>query len=203
VSKLDYPAPIRSLINQFKRLPGIGPKSAERMVIWLLRGGAPQVAGELAVALATASQETTLCPRCGFFASEHQLCAVCAAPQRDAAQLCVVEQPTDILPLERTGAFRGHYHVLGGRISPLENVSPEDLKIEALEVRIRQGGVEEVILAVGSDVEGEATAHYLSDLLKPLGIRISRIAQGLPAGGGLESADELTLYRALQGRRNV
>ena len=201
MTKIDYPTQIRTLINQFKRLPGVGPKSAERMVIWLLRGGAPQIAGELAVALASASQEVTLCPECGFFATTHTPCDICSAPNRDAALLCVVEQPTDILPLERTGAFKGHYHVLGGRISPLENVSPEDLRIEELLKRLRLGHIKEVILAVGSDVEGEATANYLSDVLRNSSVKISRIAQGLPAGGGLESADELTLCRALSGRR--
>ena len=203
MKKIDYPPQLRALIQQFKKLPGIGPKSAERMVIWLLRGGARQIAGELATSLAVASQEITLCPRCGFFATEHTLCEICASDQRDAALLCVVENATDILPLERTGAFKGHYHVLGGRISPLDNVGPEDLRIGLLMQRVGQGEIREIIIAVGSDVEGEATAHFLSDLLRDKNVRISRIAQGLPAGGGLESADELTLYRALHGRRIV
>lgn len=203
MKKIDYPAQLRALIQQFKRLPGIGPKSAERMVIWLLRGGSRQVAGELATALAVASQEITLCPQCGFFATEHTLCEICASEHRETSLLCVVENATDILPLERTGAFQGHYHVLGGRISPLENIGPDDLRIGDLLQRVERGSVREVILAVGSDVEGEATAHYLSELLRHCEVKLSRIAQGLPAGGGLESADELTLYRALHGRRMV
>lgn len=203
MKKLDYPEPIRTLISQFKRLPGIGPKSAERMAIWLLRSSS-NVAGELAVALATAAREITTCPQCGFFSTGHQLCEFCADTSRDVSMLCVVEHPTDILPLERTGAFHGQFHVLGGRISPLENVSPEDLNIEDLYVRIRRDEISEVILALGSDVEGEATANYLADAMRSYdGVKITRIAQGLPAGGGLESADELTLYRALSGRRNL
>ncbi len=201
MSKLDYPLQIRALISHFKRLPGIGPKSAERLVIWLLRGGRA-VAGELAVGLIEAVQQVTECPECGFFSTRQQPCEICVAPQREATVLCVVEQATDVLPIERTGAFKGHYHVLGGRISPLENVGPEDLRIKSLQQRLRRDAVQEVILAVGSDVEGEATAHFLAGLLRPLGCRVSRIAQGLPAGGGLESADELTLFRALSGRRN-
>lgn len=203
MKKIDYPPQLRNLIQQFKKLPGIGPKSAERVVIWLLRGGSREVAGELAATLARASQEITLCPRCGFFATEHAPCEICASEHRDASLLCVVENATDILPLERTGAFKGHYHVLGGRISPLDNVGPEDLRIGLLMQRVGQGEIREIIIAVGSDVEGEATSHFLSDLLRGKNLRISRIAQGLPAGGGLESADELTLYRALHGRRVV
>ena len=198
MKKIDYPPQLRTLIQQFKKLPGIGPKSAERIVIWLLRGGSREVAGGLAATLAVASQEITLCPRCGFFATEHAQCEICASDHRDASLLCVVENATDILPLERTGAFKGHYHVLGGRISPLDNVGPEDLRIGLLMQRVGQGEIREIIIAVG-----EATAHFLSDLLRGKNIRISRIAQGLPAGGGLESADELTLYRALHGRRVV
>jgi recombination protein RecR len=201
MNKIDYPPQIRALISHFKRLPGIGPRSAERVVIWLLRSGR-QLAGELAVGLAQAAQDITQCPQCGFFATAQQPCDICSAPQRDAAVLCVVEQATDVLPIERTGAFKGHYHVLGGRISPLENVGPEDLRIDELQQRIRRDAVQEVILAVGSDVEGEATAHFIAEILRPMGVNVSRIAQGLPAGGGLESADELTLFRALNGRRN-
>ena len=138
---------------------------------------------------------------CGFFSTSETGCALCDGTNRDAALLCVVEQPADILPLERSGAFRGHYHSLRGKISPLENVGPGDLRIGELLVRLRQGQFAEVILALGSDVEGEATAHYLAEALGEFdGLRITRLAQGLPAGGGLEHADELTLMRALQGR---
>lgn len=202
MAKLDYPAPLRVLISQFKRLPGIGPKSAERIVIWLLRGKTA-TASELAAALAEATDLVAACPDCGFFSTRGESCQICSHPGRDHTVLCVVEQPTDILPLERTGAFQGLYHTLGGKISPLENVGPEDLRIEALYARIRRGDVREVILAVGSDVEGEATAHYLAEALRTMNVTVSRIAQGLPAGGGLESADELTLFRALSGRRHL
>jgi recombination protein RecR len=142
------------------------------------------------------------CSRCGFFTAE-ALCEICADPTRDATQLCVVEQPTEILPLERTGAFRGRYHTLGGRISPLDHIGPEDLRIDALIERVKSEAPAEVILALGADVEGEATANYLVELLRPLRVKITRLAQGLPAGGGLESADELTLSRALSGRTAV
>jgi recombination protein RecR len=202
VTKTDYPEPIRQLIAAFKRLPSIGPKSAERIVVWMLRKQ-PQLAGELAVGLANALQGTQLCPDCGFFVTTGQPCGICSQAGRDAKVICVVEQPTDILPLERTGAFRGLYHVLGGKISPLENIGPEDLRLEALLTRIRRDAVSEVILAVGSDVEGEATANFIADALKGQPLNVSRLAQGMPAGGGLESADELTLFRALNGRRSM
>jgi recombination protein RecR len=139
---------------------------------------------------------------CGFFATG-ELCEICADTTRAGDQLCVVEQPTDILPLEKTSAFRGRYHSLGGRISPLDHVGPEDLRIAALEKRVQTKGFSEVILALAADVEGEATTNYLVQLLKPHGVKLTRIAHGLPAGGGLESADELTLYQALSGRRQL
>ena len=142
------------------------------------------------------------CPRCGFFATG-TLCEICADPARDPAQICVVEQPTEILPLERTGAFRGRYHALGGRISPLDHIGPEDLRIDALIERITAEKPSEIILALGSDVEGEATANYLAGLLRDLPVTVTRLAQGLPAGGGLEHADELTLTRAMSGRTPV
>jgi recombination protein RecR len=203
-TKIDYPAELRHLIAQFKRLPGIGPRSAERIVLWLLRQkSAPS--GELANALHEVAQHITLCDDCGFFSSAVTGCAVCHEAARDATLLCVVEQSTDILPLERTGAYHGHYHALHGRISPLDNVGPDALRIGPLLRRVAQGSIREVILATGSDVEGEATAHYLSDALRRTQptLVISRLAQGLPAGGGLESADELTLHRALSGRRHL
>lgn len=203
MSKLDYPDEIRSLILQFKRLPGIGPRSAERIALWLLRS--PQgPSAALASALTEAAEHISLCPECGFFASRAGGCQLCGEPGRDGSQICVVEQTTDILPLERTGAYHGRYHVLHGRISPLDNIGPEDLRIGQLLRRLGDG-VTEVILATGSDVEGEATANYLTTLLTGThaGIRITRLAQGLPAGGGLDSADELTLFRALSGRRRV
>ena len=208
MSRLDYPEEVRSLIGLLKRLPGIGPRSAERIVVWLMgpaREGGAGVAGELSECLARAERVLASCAECGFFKSIDLDCAVCSDATRDPSVLCVVEQATDVLPLERTGAFRGRYHCLGGRISPLDNVGPENLRIDALLERLEGGAVEEVILALGADVEGEATANYLGDVLVRLGgdRRVTRIAQGLPAGGGLESADELTLFRALSGRRDL
>jgi len=199
MAAIEYPESVRHLVLALKQLPGIGQRSAERLAIWLLshRGAA----GQLAECVTDAVRQLEACPTCGFFLQQDRPCSVCGDPMRDDASLCVVEQPTDVLPLDRTGAFKGRYLVLGGRLSPLDNVGPDDLRIALLLDLIRQRQVREVILALGSDVEGEATAHYLADLLQPLGIRVTRLAQGLPAGGGLEQCDELTLFRALQGRR--
>jgi recombination protein RecR len=198
----DFPEPVKDLITQLKRLPGIGPRSAERVAVWLLQS--PKADPDmLAAALRTAKEAIRPCPACGFFATD-QGCALCDDPKRDDRMLCVVEQATDVLPLERSGSFRGRYHCLGGRLSPLDRISPEDLRIPELLRRVDATTEEiEVILALGSDVEGEATANYLADLLRGKNLRLTRIAQGLPAGGGLEHADELTLIRAMQGRRGV
>jgi recombination protein RecR len=202
VTKIDYPEEVRQLIAQLKRLPGIGPRSAERIALWLLRS--TQSPGTvLASALTAAAENILLCEVCGFFSSRERGCQLCLDSSRDPALLCLVEQSTDILPLERTGALHGHYHVLGGRISPLDNIGPEDLRLSQLARRLDSGAVTEIILATGSDVEGEATANYLTTLLRTThpAIHVTRLAQGLPAGGGLESADELTLLRAISGRR--
>jgi recombination protein RecR len=198
----DFPEPVRDLITQLKHLPGIGPRSAERVAVWLLQS--PKAEPDmLAAALRTAKESIRPCPVCGFFATDEG-CALCDDPKRDDRMLCVVEQATDVLPLERSGAFRGRYHCLGGKLSPLDRVSPEDLHIPELLRRIEAAPDEtEVILALGSDVEGEATANYLAELLRGRNCRLTRIAQGLPAGGGLEHADELTLMRAMQGRRSL
>jgi recombination protein RecR len=197
----DYPAPIAQLIAQLRRMPGIGPRSAERIALWMnqARDARPV---EIAQAIQAAAEAVRPCERCAFF-STGPLCEICADPARDPALLCVVEQPTDILPLERTGVFRGRYHALGGRIAPLDHIGPEHLRIPQLLARIDSETPHEIILALGADVEGEATANYLADLLRDKQITLTRIAQGLPAGGGLESADELTLTRALSGRRQV
>jgi recombination protein RecR len=196
----DYPEPVTSLIAELKRLPGVGPRSAERIAVWLLQSPKAN-APALAATLVHAKQTIVACPVCGFFAV-HGGCQLCEDPKRDDLTLCVVEQATDVLPLERSGAFRGRYHCLGGKLSPLDRVAPEDLRIAPLLQRIEAAPVElEVILALGADVEGEATANYLAELLGGRKCRISRIAQGLPAGGGLEHADALTLMRALEGRR--
>ena len=202
MARIDFPEEVRDLVGELKRLPGIGPRSAERIAIWLLQHPKAD-AGALAGAVERAGGGVDSCPRCGFFSSAG-VCPVCRAVNRDEGLLCVVEQATDVLPIERSGAFRGRYHCLGGRLSPLDNVRPEDLRIDGLLRRIDEAeGEPEVILALGSDVEGEATANYLAELLRGRRCRVSRIAQGLPAGGGLEQADELTLLRAMEGRRQI
>jgi recombination protein RecR len=202
MTRADFPEPVKVLIGELKRLPGIGPRSAERIAVWLMQHPKAEPSA-LARALQAAEQAIRPCPCCGFFATADG-CGLCDDPQRDDLMLCVIEQATDVLPLERSGAFRGRYHCLGGKLSPLDRVSPDDLHIPALLRRIDAAPAEiEVILALGSDVEGEATANYLADLLRGKNCRLTRIAQGLPAGGGLEHADELTLRRAMQGRRGV
>lgn len=202
MKRVDFPEPVKALVSELKRLPGVGPRSAERIAVWLLQS--PKANSfPLAETLLAAKEQVRPCPVCGFFATEAG-CDVCSDPTRDDRVLCVVEQATDVLPLERSGAFGGRYHCLGGKLSPLDRVSPEDLRIPPLIRRIEAASEEiEVILALGSDVEGEATANYLAELLRGRNCRLTRIAQGLPAGGGLEHADELTLMRAMHGRRSV
>jgi recombination protein RecR len=199
MKRAEYPVALKNLIAELKRMPGVGPRSAERIALWMVqnRDARPQ---EIVRALADAATQIRLCARCGFFATG-ALCEICSDPDRDPSLLCVVEQPTDILPLERTGAFRGHYHALGGRISPLEHIGPDELRIDSLIRRVADEKPAEIILALNSDVEGEATASYIATLLREQNATVTRIAQGLPAGGGLEFADELTLTRALSGRR--
>jgi recombination protein RecR len=201
VKKVEYPLPIKNLVNQLRRMPGIGPRSAERIALWMVQSkdARPQ---EIAEALQQVSDSVRPCRECGFFTTE-ELCPFCEDPSRASGILCVVELATDILPLERTGVFAGRYHALGGRISPLDGIGPEDLRIHSLLERIGKESPREIILALSSDVEGEATANYIAELLKGQSVAVSRIAQGLPAGGGLESADELTLSRALAGRRQI
>lgn len=200
--RADFPEPVRNLVGELKRLPGVGPRSAERIAVWLLQSPKADPAA-LSAALTTAKETVRPCPVCGFFATDAG-CAICDDPKRDDHTLCVVEQATDVLPLERSGVFKGRYHCLGGKLSPLDRVSPEDLRIPTLLRRIEaaDGGIE-VVLALGSDVEGEATANYLAEMLRGKNCKLTRIAQGLPAGGGLEHADELTLIRAMQGRRSI
>lgn len=199
--KVEYPAAIRELIAQLRQMPGVGPRSAERIALWMVqtRGDQPEAIGR---AISATRATVRPCPRCGFFTSS-EICEICADPGRAGDLLCVVEQPTDILPLEKTSAFRGLYHSLGGRISPLDHVGPEDLRIAELVRRVETESFTEVILALAADVEGEATTNYIVDLLKRFPVAITRIAHGLPAGGGLESADELTLYQALSGRTKM
>ena len=198
MKRVDYPAGIKTLISELKRMPGIGPRSAERIALWMIQADDARPA-EIARAVSSITESIHPCGRCGFFTNA-ALCEICSDPQRDGTMLCVVEQATDILPLERTGTFRGRYHALGGRISPLDHIGPEDLRIDALLNRVSSEQPGEVSLALASDVEGEATANYLAGLLRDSPITITRLAQGLPAGGGLEHADELTLSRAINGR---
>ena len=199
--KTEYPAAIRELIAQLRQMPGIGPRSAERIALWIVQARGEQP-GTIARAITTTRETVRPCPRCGFFTVE-PLCDICSDTSRAVELLCVVEQPTDILPLEKTSAFRGRYHSLGGRISPLDHVGPDDLRIKELLARVETEKFSEIILALAADVEGEATTNYLVELLKPFPVTLTRIAHGLPAGGGLESADELTLYQALSGRTKL
>jgi len=182
-------------------MPGVGPRSAERIALWMVqaRGNQPE---EIARVIQQTRQSIHPCELCGYFATNN-LCEICADESRAMDLLCVVEQPTDILPLEKTRAFRGRYHSLGGRISPLDHVAPEDLRIKELLDRIEKEKFSEIIFALATDVEGEATTNYLVDLLKDKPIALTRIARGIPAGGGLESADELTLSAALSGRTKL
>jgi recombination protein RecR len=202
MASIDYPPPLQRLIAQLKALPGLGPRSAERLSLWLMQSGSGRVE-PMIDALRDVVDRVHPCEQCGFFIEGGKECALCHNPKRNHRLICVVEQAADVLRLERSGAYTGLYHVLGGKLSPLDNVTPEDLRIEALLQRVRDQQAEEVILAVGSDVEGEATAGYISDLLRSSGIVVSRLAQGMPAGGGLDHVDELTLYQALHGRRRV
>ena len=199
MAKVEYPSEVRALIGELKRLPGMGPRSAERIAVHLLQS--PKATPmDLSGALRECHEVVKACPICGFFMGNSG-CAVCSEQGRESQLLCVVEQPTDVLPIERSGVFRGLYHCLGGKLSPLDGVRPEDLRIGGLVHRVRATPGTEVILAMSSDVEGEATANYLSEVLESSGCTITRLAQGLPAGGGLEFADELTLSRAFEGRR--
>ncbi|MBK8093401.1 MAG: recombination protein RecR [Verrucomicrobiaceae bacterium] len=199
---LNYPAPLQRLIAQLKSLPGLGPRSAERLMIWLMQGGKDRVM-PLAQTLSTLAECVVACDECGFFIEQGSACMLCHNRKRNRRLLCVVEQAADVLRLERSGAYHGLYHVLGGKLSPLDNITPEDLRIAQLEERAKSLEIEEVILALGSDVEGEATASYLADLLRRSEVTITRLAQGMPAGGALDHVDELTLYQALSGRRKV
>ena len=196
-----YAAPVQALIDELGRLPGIGPKSAQRIAFHLLKA-APEDANRLARVIMEAKERVTWCRRC-FNISEGEICAYCSDDRRDPTLLCVVEEPRDIVAVERTHEFGGRYHVLQGAISPIEGVGPDQLRIKELLGRLDGEGVTEVILATNPNIEGEATAMYLARLLKPLGIKITRLASGLPVGGDLEYADEVTLGRALEGRREV
>ena len=192
---------MQGLIDQFGRLPGIGPKSAQRIAYHLLK--VPKAdAMALASAIETAKERVRFCSVCHNLA-ESERCVICSDDRRDAGLVCVVEEPRDVVAIERTGGFRGRYHVLGGAINPIEGIGPDQLKVRELLARIDADDVAEVILCTNPNLEGDTTAMYLARLLQPLGIRTTRIASGLPVGGDLEYADELTLGRALDGRREV
>lgn len=193
---LHYPQPLADLMANLARLPGVGPKTAGRLAFYLLQQ--PDVAKSLATSIMTAQEEITECTVCCNF-TDHDPCALCLNKERDVSLLCVVEQPRDVVALEKTGEFKGRYHVLHGVLSPMEGIGPEQLTIHKLLQRLE--GVKEVVMAMNPTVEGEATALYLARLLKPLGITVTRIAHGLPVGGDLEYADEVTIARALEGRR--
>ena len=196
-----YEGPIQDLIDELARLPGIGPKSAQRLAFYLVK--APdEDARRLADVVVAAKERITFCRECGNVA-EGELCRVCRDPGRDATVLCVVEEPKDAATIERAGIVKGRYHILGGAISPLDGVGPEDLRVQELLDRVERHGVTEVILATNPNLEGNATAMYVGALLKPLGVRATRLASGLPVGGDLEYADEVTLSQALEGRREL
>lgn len=197
----NYTQPVQTLIDEFGRLPGIGPKSAQRIAFHLLKLSADD-AGRLAHAITDAKARVRFCERC-FNVAEDALCPICADDRRDSSVICVVEESRDIVAVEKTGEYRGRYHVLLGAMSPLEGIGPEQLKIRELVLRLEPEGVEEVIVCTNPNTEGEVTAMYLARMLKPLGLKVTRIASGLPVGGDLEYADELTLGRAIEGRRAI
>ena len=196
-----YDGAVQDLIDELGRLPGIGPKSAERIAFHLLSSDATDVA-RLAETITTVKEKVRFCTVCGNVA-EAELCRVCVDPRRGDDQICVVEEPKDVVAIERTREFHGKYHVLGGAIDPMNGVGPDDLRIRELLTRLGDGKVQEVIIATDPNIEGEATATYLTRMLAPIGITVSRLASGLPVGGDLEYADEVTLGRAFEGRRTV
>ena len=199
---MDYfPAPLKTLTEQFAKLPGIGRKSAQRLAFHVL-GMTEGEAEAFANAILDAKRTVTCCPVCQNF-SAGGLCPICASPKRDSATICVVADPRDVAAMERSRDYHGRYHVLHGVLSPMNHVGPDDLAIKPLLERVAQGGVEEVIMATNPDTEGEATAMYLSRLLKPFGVKVTRLAYGIPVGGHLEFADDATLMRALEGRREI
>ena len=196
-----YEGAVQDLIDELGRLPGIGPKSAQRIAFHLL-AAEPVDVERLAATLQRVKAEVRFCRTCGNVA-ESEECRICRDPRRDATVICVVEEPKDVVAVERTREFRGRYHVLGGAISPIDGVGPDDLRIRELMVRLRDGTVKELILATDPNLEGEATATYLARLVMPMGLTVTRLASGLPVGGDLEYADEVTLGRAFTGRRRV
>lgn len=198
---MSYPGPLARLIEQLQRLPGIGAKSAQRLAFHVLKTPREEVE-RLAAALREVKEQMTYCSVCSNI-TDADPCAYCRAADRDHRVICVVEEPQNVAAIEKTHGFKGVYHVLMGALSPLQGVGPDDLKIKSLLARVEAGGVEEIILATNPNVEGEATAIYLARLLKPLGVRVTRIAMGVPVGSDLEYTDEITMQKALEGRRTV
>jgi len=200
---MSLPEPIQNLINNFSRLPGIGPKTASRLTFYLLR--APEdLARNLGESLLELKSGTTFCRTCfNITATGRDECEICTSKEREGALVCVVEEPLDVLALERTGGFLGRYHVLHGALSPIDGIGPEDLKIRELIERVKVGGIKEIILATNPSMEGDYTAAYITQQLEPLDVRLTRLARGLPVGGDLEYADQSTLLRALDGRQEM
>ena len=197
------PEPILNLVNALERLPGIGPKSASRLAFYLLRAD-ESISSELADSLTGLKEKITYCSECfNITDAGRELCEVCANPKRDASLICVLEDALDVLALERTGAYLGRYHVLGGVLNPIEGIGPDDIKIRPLIERVARGGIREVILATNPSMEGDTTAMYLQQQLRASGVHVTRLARGLPMGGDLEYADQNTLLRALQGRQQM
>jgi len=196
-----FEGPIQDLIDELSRLPGIGPKSAQRLAFYMVKAP-PQDAKRLAEAILAAKERVRFCRQC-FRVSEGDLCRICRDPGRDSTVICVVEESKDQAAIEKAGVIKGRYHVLGGAISPLEGIGPDDLRVQELLDRVGRDHVQEVILATNPNLEGNATAMYVAALLKPIGIKVTRLASGLPVGGDLEYADEVTLGQALEGRREM
>ncbi len=196
-----FEGPIQDLIDELSRLPGIGPKSAQRLAFYMVKAP-PQDAKRLAEAILAAKERVRFCREC-FSVSEGDLCRICRDPGRDSTVICVVEESKDQAAIEKAGVIKGRYHVLGGAISPLEGIGPDDLRVQELLDRVGRDHVQEVILATNPNLEGNATAMYVAALLKPIGIKVTRLASGLPVGGDLEYADEVTLGQALEGRREM
>ena len=196
-----FPAALEKLVEQFARLPGIGSKSAQRLAFHVL-SLSEEDAKEFAEAIVNAKRTVTCCPVCRNL-TDGGVCSICASNKRDASVICVVADPRDVVAIERAREFGGRYHVLHGVISPMNHVGPDDLEIKSLVERVSKGGIEEVIMATNPDTEGEATAMYVARLLRPLGVRVTRLAYGIPVGGHLEFADDATLMRALEGRRDI
>ncbi|HEX9824758.1 MAG TPA: recombination mediator RecR [Actinomycetota bacterium] len=196
-----FEGPIQDLVDQLSRLPGIGPKSAQRLAFHIVKSPSPE-AKALADAIVQAKERVRFCREC-FGVAEGELCRLCSDPSRDQSVLCVVEEPKDVSAVERAGVVKGRYHVLGGAISPMEGIGPDDLRIQELLDRVGRGVVTEVIVATNPNLEGNATAMYVAGLIRPLGVKVTRLASGLPVGGDLEYADEVTLGQALEGRREI